>query len=124
MEPLPPSQPRHAGRTSWLASVSSRLRRNLPLLLLDMVIVLAAYLAPLIIRFEGNVPERYWLNFRLFVPVCLAVYLLTNALFGLYGEMWKYASAEEARRVILSSITAGGFIVAGNALVGGTTSPL
>jgi FlaA1/EpsC-like NDP-sugar epimerase len=89
-----------------------------------MVIVSAAYLAPLIIRFEGDVPDLYWLNFRLLIPVCLTVYVLSNALFGLYGEMWKYASAEEARRVILSSITAGGFIVAGNAVIGGRASPL
>src|SRR5207247_6979477 len=82
-------------------------RRDVALVLLDIGIAAAAYLAALVLRLNGSVPRDYWLNFRWFIVVAVTVHLLSNYLFGLYGQMWRYASVREARQVVLSGIFAG-----------------
>jgi len=80
------------------------------LALLDLGIVFAAYLVTLVIRLDGSVPPEYWANFWLFAPLAIVIHIFANGLFGLYGQMWRYASVLEARRVILAGLTAGGFV--------------
>ena len=103
-------------RGSWPERVVKHIRHNVPLVLLDIAVVSCAYLLPLVLRFEGAVPDEYWARFRTFVPIVVVIHVGANALFGLYGEMWRYASVPEARRVVLAGLTAGGFIVAINTL--------
>lgn len=93
-----------------------RVRRDGPLIALDLAIVLSAYLSTLVVRLEGAVSATYWRNFLIFMPLIAGIHLATNHLFGLYGQMWKYASVLEARRVVLAGVTAGGFIVAATTL--------
>jgi FlaA1/EpsC-like NDP-sugar epimerase len=85
----------------------TRLRRDVALGLLDLTVVFLAYLAPLVLRFNGSVPHDYWANFRWFVVVAGVVHLSSNYLFGLYGQMWRYASVQEARRVVLAGLFGG-----------------
>jgi FlaA1/EpsC-like NDP-sugar epimerase len=95
----------------------SRLQRNTPLAALDLAIVCVAYLATLVLRFEGAIPERYWRSFWVFLPAIAITHLLTNRLFGLYGEVWRYASVREARRVVSAVATAGGLVVGADLLM-------
>lgn len=97
--------------------IVERLRRDVPLVVLDLAIVFSAYLSTLVIRLEGRVPAEYWRNFWIFVVLAAGIHLAANQLFGLYGQMWKYASVPEARRVILAGLTAGGFVVAADTLI-------
>jgi FlaA1/EpsC-like NDP-sugar epimerase len=86
------------------------LRRDLPLAILDLAIIVPSYMVPLVLRFDGAVPREYWRNFLQFMPLVAVVHLLSNYLFGLYGQMWRYASVEEARRVVLAG-SVGGVVV-------------
>jgi FlaA1/EpsC-like NDP-sugar epimerase len=88
-----------------------RLRRDVPLAVLDAAILVPAYLAPLILRFDGAVPREYWRNFLRFIPIVVVLHLLSNYLCGLYGQMWRYASVEEARRVLLAGFIGGALVV-------------
>jgi FlaA1/EpsC-like NDP-sugar epimerase len=101
------------------ARIVAHLRRDVPLVLLDIAIALAAYLIPLVLRFEGRVPGRYWESFWLFIPLVVAVHLIMNLVFRLYGHMWRYASIEEARRVIGAAVSAGVVIVVLGEVLGG-----
>ena len=85
--------------------IVSRLRRDIPLVLLDAIVVVPAYLIPLALRFNGGVPSDRWRAYWLLLPVLVVIHLLSNYLFGLYGQMWRYASVQEARRVLLSGAT-------------------
>jgi FlaA1/EpsC-like NDP-sugar epimerase len=96
----------------WPSFIVARMRRDVTLALLDLAIVFGAYLAPLVLRFNGAVPLGYWGNFRWFVLVAGFVHLSTNYLFGLYGQMWRYASVQEARRVVLAAFFGGAIILA------------
>ena len=69
------------------------------------------------LRFDGTVPERYWLSFWAFVPVVVIVHLLVNRLLGLYGQVWRYASIQEARLVIMAGAVAGVLIASAGSLL-------
>ena len=77
----------------------------MPLALLDAAVVVPAYLVPLVLRFNGGVPSDSWRDFWILLPAIVLIHLLSNYLFGLYGQMWRYASVQEARRVVLSGVT-------------------
>ena len=98
--------------------IVAHVRRNVPLAALDAAIVVPAYLAPLVLRFDGSVPASYWSSFKIFLLIAIVAHLAANALFGLYGQMWRYASVQEARSVVLATLTAGGFLFAADALLG------
>src|SRR5919109_1613080 len=98
--------------------IVAHLRRDVPLGLLDVAVVLAAYLIPLVLRFEGSVPSEFWSSFWSFTPLLVVVHLAANLAFRLYGHMWRYASIEEARRVILASASAGVVVVILGELLG------
>jgi len=98
-----------------------RLRREVPLLLLDAAVVVAAYLTAMVLRFEGAVPDPYWSNLWTFVPAVAGAHILANYVLGVYGQMWRYASVREARQVLVAGIVATAAILAANDLIGGDT---
>ena len=94
-----------AGAAGLPHRVVARMRRDIPLVLLDALIVVPAYFIPLVLRFHGVVPSDRWTYFWLLLPGIVLIHLLCNYLYGLYGQMWRYASMQEARCVLLSGIT-------------------
>jgi FlaA1/EpsC-like NDP-sugar epimerase len=118
-DPSGDADPGNSSGRRWLRhlpeKVAGRVRRDFPLALLDLAIVFVAYLASLALRFDGSVPDYFWQSFWLFLPAVSLIHVLSNFLFGLYGQMWRYASVQEARRVV-----AAGFCAAIVALVIGT----
>jgi len=80
--------------------------------MLDLAAVFAGYLVPLVLVSDGVVPDRYWRGFWSFGVLAVLVHLLVNYLFGLYGQIWRYASVQEARRVVLSGSLAGALVFA------------
>lgn len=76
------------------------------------------------LRFDGAVPEPAWRSFWRFIPVVVLLHLLSNFLFGLYGQMWRYASVQEARRVVLAGATAATLVGGAVTLVGGAERPI
>jgi FlaA1/EpsC-like NDP-sugar epimerase len=124
VERLEEPRPASTGKTGWAPRIAVRLRRDVPLAFLDMGLVLAAYLAPLVLRFEGEVPGAYWNNFIRHAPLITLIHLLSNYLFGLYGQMWRYASIQEARRVVLAGLTSGVLVVGSGFISSGPTRPM
>jgi FlaA1/EpsC-like NDP-sugar epimerase len=95
-----------------IARFALNLRRDVPLAILDLAVIIPCYLVPLVLRFEGSVPRDNWRSFLVFMPVVVVLHLLCNYLVGLYGQMWRYASVEEARRVVLAGVVGGALVVA------------
>jgi FlaA1/EpsC-like NDP-sugar epimerase len=85
-----------------LAHAASRVRVDLPLAALDIVLIAVSYCLVLIMRFEGQVPVDWWGRFAWFVPVACTVHVLANAACGGYGRWWRHAGIDEARRLILA----------------------
>jgi FlaA1/EpsC-like NDP-sugar epimerase len=101
------------GRPGWPARLATLLRRDVSLGLLDAGVVVVAYLVPLVLRFDGAVPTSYWRNFWIFASIVVVLHISANYVFGLYGQMWRYASVQEARRVVLAALTAGIVVIVG-----------
>ncbi|MDP8970522.1 MAG: polysaccharide biosynthesis protein, partial [Actinomycetota bacterium] len=91
-----------------LAQAAAQIRSDLPLAVLDAALVAGGYVGVLFLRFidDGVVPAQWWRPFGLFLPVAVVVHLALNWLFGLYGQMWRHAGVQEARRVLLAGLTA------------------
>jgi FlaA1/EpsC-like NDP-sugar epimerase len=100
------------------STLAERLRRDGPLAAGDLGVAFFSYLLTLVLRFDGAVPDRYWLSFWRFLPVALAIHLVVHHRCGLYGPMWTYASVHEARRVVQAGLISGAAVVAANLLVG------
>ncbi len=77
-------------------------RSDAVLVLLDVVMVVVAYLLILLGRFDLDVPEWAWSGLRTFLPIAILVHLLANLLARLYGPVWEQASMVEARRVLVA----------------------
>jgi FlaA1/EpsC-like NDP-sugar epimerase len=84
-----------------IAEMAGRVRGDLLFVIVDVALVVAVYSMVLLLRFNGRIPSRSWLSFMRFLPVVIVAHLATNWICGLYGRIWRYASVEEARRVLL-----------------------
>jgi FlaA1/EpsC-like NDP-sugar epimerase/lipopolysaccharide/colanic/teichoic acid biosynthesis glycosyltransferase len=75
------------------------------------VIIQAAYLLALVLRFEGDVPARFWLGYVRIAPIFTLLTLVGFFLAGLYHGLWRYASTvtlfQVAKGVTLSAIALG-----------------
>ncbi|MCO8127422.1 polysaccharide biosynthesis protein [Acidimicrobiia bacterium EGI L10123] len=89
--------------TGWwgrLARTAVKSRADALLAVLDMVLLAAAYIGVLVLRFDGNVPQEWWEQVLLWLPFATVVGVLSLWSFGLYGQVWRHASADEARRLL------------------------
>jgi FlaA1/EpsC-like NDP-sugar epimerase len=89
-----------------------RVRGDLPLVLLDLVLLVTVNFVLIGLRFDWSIPSTWWDELRVFVPVACLVYLVTMAAFGCYGRTWRHASLDEAVRVLLACAVAGGLLLA------------
>jgi FlaA1/EpsC-like NDP-sugar epimerase len=95
------------GGPSRISQAVVRVRASIPLLPLDVLLAAAAYSLVLLLRFNGAVPHEYWHAFRVFLPIAIVVHVAANWLAGLYGQVWRYASIAEARRVLAAGFGSG-----------------
>lgn len=98
--------------------IVGHVRRDVPLALLDALLVVVAYLVLLVLRLDGDVPSSMWGRFWRFMPGVVLVHLLCNYLFGLYGQMWRYASVQEARRLVLAGGSSLALVLIGTVWLG------
>ena len=102
-------------RQNWpgrIARGASRMRADIPLALIDVVVVVAAYTILLGARFDFSVPSTFWDSFRVFLPVACVVQVFANLVWGAYGRTWRHASIDEARRLLAAGVTSGIVLVA------------
>jgi FlaA1/EpsC-like NDP-sugar epimerase/dTDP-4-amino-4,6-dideoxygalactose transaminase len=78
----------------------ARRRENLSLVLIDLGITAAAWLLALVAGFEGDIPEDVLDRIPLVVGPPIALQLVIHRTVGLYGPVWRYASIDEAVRVM------------------------
>ncbi len=74
--------------------------RKIFLILIDMFLINAAFIASLLIRFDGIIPKEI-LNSYIQLSVYLTgIFLLFYFSLGLYKKMWQYASVEELLSIV------------------------
>jgi FlaA1/EpsC-like NDP-sugar epimerase/dTDP-4-amino-4,6-dideoxygalactose transaminase len=90
----------------------ARRRENLSLVLIDVGIVSAAWLLAVAAGFEADVPADVIDRLVLVVGPPILLQLVVHWAVGLYGPVWRYASIEEAARV-MAAVAAGIFAAFG-----------
>jgi FlaA1/EpsC-like NDP-sugar epimerase len=90
-----------------VARAASQIRGDYPLVIIDLVFVVAVYLLLFGVRFDFNVPTSYWDEFRVFLPVACVVSIGANWAWGGYGRTWRHASIDEALRLLAAGATSG-----------------
>ena len=89
--------------------------RNIPRVLLLTLgyaaVVQVSYLAALLLRFEGQIPHRYWMGYLQIAPVFTLLSLAAFFVAGLYHGVWRYASTvtlfQVFKGVTLSAVSLG-----------------
>jgi FlaA1/EpsC-like NDP-sugar epimerase len=76
----------------------------LPLILLDAVAVVVSFWLAMAFRFDGQIPAAYLQYLLLALPSVVAVFILCNLVFGLYGCIWRYTSAVEAVTIGMAGV--------------------
>jgi FlaA1/EpsC-like NDP-sugar epimerase len=66
--------------------------RTAAAIVLDVLVVFAAYWAALLLRFDGSVPHANGAFTLRVLPFIAATYVSANLLFGVYRTMWAYGS--------------------------------
>jgi FlaA1/EpsC-like NDP-sugar epimerase len=102
--------------TSLPARIVGHIRRNGTLALVDLALVIPAYLGPLVLEHDGAIPADLWQGFWRFMVAVAAIHLVVNQRMGLYGQMWRFASVQEARRVLLAGALAGVLVLVTSAI--------
>jgi FlaA1/EpsC-like NDP-sugar epimerase len=85
-----------------LAGRASQIRSDRVLVAIDAALLLAAYGAATLLRFEGAVPAEFAVGVLWFAPLAAVAHLVALAAAGAYGAMWRHASMVEARRLLLA----------------------
>ena len=87
--------------SAWASHVRSRVLFTL----LDSVAVVVAYGVAEVFFFRDKPPALYWRHFATFIILALVLHVVANRVFGLYDRIWRHAGIEEARQVLLSTLT-------------------
>ncbi len=102
-EPVTTGERRTGADLSQFAVIASRFRAGILFVLLDSVCVVAGYGLAEVAYLRDRAPAHYWMHFAWFLLIAIAVTLLSNRIFGLYGRMWRHAGVDEARHLLLST---------------------
>jgi len=74
---------------------------------LDIISVILAAFISIYLRFDSNkIPANYLSLLISYMPLAVAIYLISFYLFKLYGRIWRYASATELIAIVMANITA------------------
>ena len=85
-----------------LAVTASRIRADLTFALVDIFVVVGAYMIGLGFRMLDPVvtaEQRFLYDLVMVMPLIVAVHLVANVIVGAYGHVWEYASLAEAKQV-------------------------
>jgi FlaA1/EpsC-like NDP-sugar epimerase len=90
-----------------IAMYAARIRNDAVIAAQDAVAYAGCLLGAMLLRYGGSVPAQAWHRFSILVPLICVVALGLNWLWGLYGQIWRYASVLEARRVFFAGASTG-----------------
>src|SRR3954463_13290129 len=94
----------------------ANIRPALVLSVQDAFLLSAAAALVLLFRYDGEVALRAWKGLVDFLPIAVVLFVGVNAVAGVYGQLWRYASIIEARRVLVAGCCSTAALVAVDAV--------
>ncbi len=74
------------------------------MLIIDAMLVAAAYIGAYLLRYEGQLPALEWERIINILPYLLMLKIACFYMFGLYRGMWRYTSLEDLKRVVKATV--------------------
>jgi FlaA1/EpsC-like NDP-sugar epimerase len=71
------------------------------LIVVDTLLISSAFFGAFLLRFDGQ-PGPYLIAFDVYIVLLVPIFILSNAVFGLYSKMWRYASVQELLGIVWS----------------------
>lgn len=87
----PPPHPRFALRRLFPGDTAG----TVIAILLDVLVVAAAFAAALLLRFDGDVPRENAVHVARLLPLLALLYVAANVVFGVYRVVWAYGSVAD-----------------------------
>jgi FlaA1/EpsC-like NDP-sugar epimerase len=72
----------------------------------DAILLSSGLTLALLFRYDGDAAAEAWQGLLAYLPIAIAIFVGTNAVTGVYGQLWRYASVLEARRVLVAGCLA------------------
>jgi len=72
----------------------------------DVGLIIAAYYAAFLLRFDGQMVEPFYGQFRMSLPVMIAVQITTFLALGLYRGLWRYTSMSDLYTLLRAAVGA------------------
>ncbi|NPV81325.1 MAG: hypothetical protein HPY52_13800 [Firmicutes bacterium] len=66
----------------------------------DLGLIVVAGLLSILVRFEFTLPEQYLLIFIRKLPILASIRLICYYIFGMYNQLWRYASVNELVTIV------------------------
>jgi FlaA1/EpsC-like NDP-sugar epimerase len=79
--------------------------------IIDFAIIVLAFFAAYVFRFDGLPPERFQQQFLLLFPYMILLYLSINLLWRVYAFIWRFTSLKEAIVLLFSVISSGAILL-------------
>jgi len=86
-------------------------RKAIYLMVIDIVLVNLAAFGSFYLRFEGNIPQVYFMTYYHTAWAGTLIYLVIFSLFGLYNRLWQYASISELLSILYAVTVGTGSVV-------------
>jgi FlaA1/EpsC-like NDP-sugar epimerase len=83
---------------------AARVRTDVLLMLQDAVLVSICFAVVLVVRYDGAIPSPARERYVLFLPFAIVTFVGVQRVLGLYGQMWRFASILEARRLLVAGM--------------------
>jgi FlaA1/EpsC-like NDP-sugar epimerase len=112
-----------AGVGLRLARAASRVRVEVAAAAIDSVLIAGGYCFVMVLRTAGDASATQWAEVLKFLPVAVAMTLVTAWAAGLYAQIWRHASIAEARRVLFAGL-ASAVLVTGTSIAVGRPFPM
>ena len=87
--------------------------RSLLVVIIQLSLIVLANLSAFALRFDGEIPTKYWLLLGQGLPIILSVFALGMFAFGIHQGLWRYVGLHDLGRILWASIaiTAVSFVV-------------
>ena len=81
------------------------------MLVLDTIVVTAAYFLSYLLRFDGHIPLNHWVQLKTTLPFIVPFKLFCFFVFGLYRGMWRYTSLADLSNIFKATSSSSIIIV-------------
>ena len=89
-------------------------RRKIGMFVMDLSLITLSIYLSMELRFEMSVPAAHANTMQQSIPLVLAIYMLCDAIGGIYNIMWRYAGVRDVSRLTMLSGIACGLTLAAN----------